>query len=671
VAGNDVSENVLGQVTEDDQTANATEAVDATNPAELVGSMSVPVSRKAGVRWRTKIHDALEAYGPERKLWDKAFEQYRAVIASELLDPTDSTRQNRYKFQSTNLTDENIVRDTVKLQLRSVYTDNPTVTISTLDETEKDFAKCIERAVQALFDRRNAPGVNAKTHFRRLIVHAQLTNFGVVKLNFQSTVGSRQEALQRLNDIRTEMADSKRVTDLDELYAQLEEVEEELPLCQDKGMTLSNPLSHKLIVAPSCTYTDLTDADWCAEEVEISTDYIRQRYMKKNENDQWVRKSDGKGAISDARTDSDQQLKDDIAETVLGTTTDERARVLSQGMTRCYIIYDRLSQLISLYSDDDWKYPLWVWEDDLHLSHFYPFFILGFTEPVDGIVQPGETAYYSGLGVEINLINRKTHQIRSSTFGALIYNAKGTQKTEVERLIQHLDNPTQVKAFGIEFEDGKKLEDIVTVFVPPAYNYKDLFDKTNTYNTINRIANTSDAQRGGEFKTNTNTTAVNAYNEASNQSTSALTDQVEDVVGSVAWAMAEILVSKYTKQEIVNLIGEKNAEPFRPLTVDEFNTLFSMEIVAGTTEKPTSDAKKKEALAVAQAIGQVGMGAPTATLKVILKMFRDAFSSLVVTDDDLAAIDTEAAQNASKGVSIPQGAPQPGQPKPMTPVAGA
>ena len=673
MAGNDLGENVLGQVTVDEapETTGSVTNNDI-NPAELVGSMSVPVSRKAGVRWRSKIHDALDAYSSERSLWDKAFQQYRAVTASELLDAANTQRAYRYKFQSTNLTDENVVRDTVKILLRNTYTDNPTITISTMDIAQKDFAKCIERAVQALFDRRGKPGVNAKTHFRRQIVHAQLSNFGVIKLCYQGTVGSRQDALNRMIELRKELADATKIKDVDAVYAALEEMEEELPLRQDKGMSLENTLPHKLIVDPKCTFTDLTDADWAAEEVDISTAYIRQRYMKKTADGEWVRKSDNRGKQSDERVDDGAVLRDEIAATVLGTTTDERAQVLAKDMTRCYIVYDRLSQLISLYSDDDWTYPLWVWDDDLMLSHFFPFFILAFTEPVDGIVQPGETAYYSGLGIEINMINRKVHQIRSSVFGALIYNAKDSQKSEIERLIRHLENPTEVKAFGIEWDPDKKLEDIVHAFTPPAYNYKDLFDKTNTYNTINRIANTTDAQRGGEFRTNTNTTAVNAYNQTATQATSELTDQIEDVTGSVAWAMAELLVSKYQKSEIAFLIGTKNAEAFQPMSVEEFNTQFSMEIVSGTTEKPTSDAKKKEALAIAQAVGQVGQGAPVASLKIILKMFRDAFSSLEVTDDDLAALDTEAANNASKGISVPQGAAGPAQPgpQPMKPATG-
>ena len=248
MAGNDLGENVLGQVTVDEApetTGSVTN--DDINPAELVGSMSVPVSRKAGVRWRSKIHDALDAYSSERSLWDKAFQQYRAVTASELLDAANTQRASRYKFQSTNLTDENVVRDTVKILLRNTYTDNPTITISTMDIAQKDFAKCIERAVQALFDRRGKPGVNAKTHFRRQIVHAQLSNFGVIKLCYQGTVGSRQDALNRMIALRKELADATKIKDIDAAYAALEEMEEELPLRQDKGMSLEHTLPHSFL----------------------------------------------------------------------------------------------------------------------------------------------------------------------------------------------------------------------------------------------------------------------------------------------------------------------------------------------------------------------------------------------------------------------------------------
>lgn len=644
-----------------DEVANDTTPVAEDNnplPFALNGALAIPVSRKAGRMWKEKIDNALEAFEDERTLWDAAFVQYRKV--TDMGVDGDNDTDEKFRSKSQRILDENIVRETVKLMLRSTYTRNPTIAFSTSDEKRQPFADCLTAVITALLQRRSHPGVNARAYIRRHIVHTHLTNFGVIKLDYQDKIGSRQEALATLQSLRRNLVDKKSIDDIEEIYAQLEQLEEELPLRNDKGIRLSNPLPHRIIIDPDGTMTDLTDSWWLAEEVPLDNDYIRSKFMRKDGEGRWVRLSDGKGNFKTPEDEDNENLKDRVVGTVEGYTSADRLRAIGKDKTRCWMIYDKLTQTIMLYTDDDWSYPLWVWEPNVKISRFFPYFITSFTEPVDGVIQPGETSFYAGQAEEVNKINRKVASLRNSIFGAIIYNSKVMSADQAESLVKHLDNPKRVKAFGMQWDPDVKWEDMVKVFEPPAYNYKDLFDKSNLYNIINRIASVNDAMRGAQFRTNTNTTAINSYNEAANAVTGELTDIIEETVAALAWSMAEIVVDQYSQEDITALVGPTIAADFQPMSIDEFNQMFSMTVEAGSSEKPTSEEKKKESLEVAQALGQMGQAAPMTTLKLIIRMFKEAFSNFIVKKEDWAGMEEEIKVNAQKGISTqqpPQGTP--------------
>jgi hypothetical protein len=83
---------------------------------------------------------------------------------------------------------------------------------------------------------------------------------------------------------------------------------------------------------------------------------------------------------------------------------------------------------------------------------------------------------------------------------------------------------------------------------------------------------------------------------------------------------------------------------------------YSFEMVAGSTEKPNSAFKKKEAIQAAQAVGQFAKAAPGATMKIMLRLFQKAFSDIVVHQEDWDLLDKEITATLQKGIST-QGAP--------------
>lgn len=667
VSRGDVRSEVLADngLIDEELIADTDEAGENDPPYRLVGKSSIPVSRNLGTKYKDQIDDALSAFDGQRQSWDAAFKSYRACNDMGVKALDGAADGSRYFFD--NNTDENLTRENVKTLLRNTYTANPQIELTTIDTEDNDQIETLKATVNQLLQRPNSPGLNAKARIRRWVVHGHLTNFGVVKLDFQDKQGSRAEAYENLLVTQEKMAKAKDQTELEELYADLEQIEQELPTTREPGMVLTNPQPGMLIIDPDCTQTNLSDAKWTDEIVMLSDAYIQRRFLKKGEDGVWRRITDnkplGSGFKSGHKNNSqDDDIRDKVANEILGTTTEAVATARSKHKTKCHIVWDRLTKQISLWVDGAWDYPLWVYQDDLKLSRFYPYFLLAFNEGLDSIVQEGESAQYRGQEDEVNKINKRMSLIRRLAFGQLIFNSKKVDKEEVKKIINHMKNSNEFDAFGVDLDPELKIKDMFELFVPPDAGVQQLYDKSDLMRVIDRVSATPATQRGEQFKTNTTNKAVQAYQGVTASVQNELSDAIEDAMKDLVWAMLEILVSKYTKDQVIALVGKKLGEKFQNMTVDEFNQMFSIDIAPGSTEKPSSAAKKQEAMQLAQAIGQVGQATPMTTLKIMFRMFKNTFN-LLFTKEDEEMLNKEATANMTKGQSVP------GQPSTQPPAA--
>ena len=87
-----------------------------------------------------------------------------------------------------------------------------------------------------------------------------------------------------------------------------------------------------------------------------------------------------------------------------------------------------------------------------------------------------------------------------------------------------------------------------------------------------------------------------------------------------------------TKETVTNLIGEAGAE-WENMTAEEIHAL-SNTVVGGSTKKPTSAAKKEEALELGQVLGQFVNAAPGPVLKVMLQAMEKAFDEITISEED-------------------------------------
>lgn len=636
-AVDDIMDLFTGPVDEDDLEVN----LNTLKPAK---GMSFPVPAGFGKMWKKRIDDAVEVYEVEHAKWDAIFTMYRETG----IEDTNNTLIQSYQYQLKSNVDENIIRDNIKSIMRSTYMRNPHIEF-TATKQDDTLVECLDTVLQFIMNKKTSPGLNMKVKARRWVMHGHMTNHGVLRLDYQEHEGSLDQAQALLAELEGRMQKAKSVDEIKTVEAQLQLLYEQMPVLETKGIKVVNVLPHKIIIDPNCTDLDLDSANWLAEFFDVKRKYVEEKFYDVNEDGERIRLADGKTA--DIQDTSEENVGDQITEIIMGDQTQERREYQKKGMMTLCNVYDKLTRRIYLFSTEDWSTPLWVYEDTLKLSRFFRHFLLAFSETVESIIQPGEPSFYVGHIHEINKINRKAKEIRDSAFGALIYNKNSVDAEEVKKLIKHLRDPNKIEAFGINKDETKKLNEVLEVFVPPAFDYQQLFNTAGLRSVIDKAASVSMVDRGEQFKTNTTNKAVEYYDQQKQQSNALYIESIEDAFESLAWSMSEILVSKYSKEDIAELIGEDLAAGFIPMSIAEFNRTYRMEIAAGSIEKPNTQFKKKEAIEIAQSLGQVGQATPATTLQIILRMFQSAFSNFLVKKDDWEMLKQESMANLNKGVS--------------------
>jgi len=476
------------------------------------------------------------------------------------------------------------------------------------------------------------------------------------------------------------LAKVKTQKEVEDLYGQLEALEQNMEVLIPSGPSLQNVMPHKIIIDPHAEQPDGMDAQWMIEEVSIPTAALIARFTKKLADDDGDDSELAKGKkfrrglvykpTHEAVFAQDAGARDDGLGMVLKMidggaamlggecgVDDVRKAYINMYHTQCYLVWDKATRRIMLFHKDDWTWPIWVWDDPLLITRFFPYFVIGFSMSTGGTICVGETAYYLDQQDEINEINRQVGRIRRTLFNYFYYNADNVTKDEAEKFVRGLrgDGVDQLNILGVRAGE-RPIKDMIEAFVPPAIEHEAFFNKEPTIQAINRITNTSDALRGVQFKTNTNEAAVNTYQDALRLSIGAKVDIVEDAVSDLALAVAEVAVQKYDQQMVEDLVGKELAKGWKNMTVQQFRTSYSVNIVSGSMEKPNSVFKKKEAVEIAQAVGQFATAAPGATLKVMLRVLEQAFTEVSIKPEDWDTIDAEIAAKAQAEAAQPPGA---------------
>jgi hypothetical protein len=635
---------------------------DQTQPLyQIYEGSKIAVGKALGKMCQCKVEAARATYEHIYSIWEEVFKYYNYDHQRTLNTP-------KGVFKRGDGT-ENVIFSNLNVMLPAVYSKDPDVTCSASDEGDEKFTKCLQALLNGLFKRKD--GLNAKPHIKRAAGMALLTNCGIIKLNFTRKSDSKELALQEMERMTQELAACETQEEVDRIYGEFEALERNMEVLEPSGFNLNGVLPHNLVIDPYAEQADGMDSRWMAERVFFQTNYLTARFTKNEDDDadpeddyantnrvliyKPTHKARFAAGGSGSRDDGIGLVMDALdarGSAPTSNTDDERTAYINMYYTECWFFWDKATRRLLLFAAGDWAWPIWVWDDPLGLSRFFPYFIMSFTMSTGGTVSPGESAYILDQQDEINDIERQKSRIRRSVFDYFFYNNQKIKKDEAEKFVQALRGETRNAKHAIGVDAGEaKVSECIEALVPPSAQYDKLFDKAPVLETINRITNTSDALRGVQFKTNTTEDAVQSYMESLKLSVGAKVDVIEDTVSDLANAVAEVSVQFMDEEQVSGIVGPLLAQDWQQLTVDEFRSQYNVTIVAGSMEKPNSIFKKKEAIQIAQAIGQFAQAAPGITLRIMLKVMQNAFTDVVIKPEDWAALDQEIKMNLSRGVS--------------------
>lgn len=612
----------------------------------------IAVGKATGPMWRKALDASLTAYENTYNIWQQCYQYYNNNQNTVVGTPIG-------QFHRGDGT-ENIIFSNLNIMLPAIYSKDPDITCSTTDEADQPFCDAFEGYVNTIFKSRHI--LHAKPKIKKAAGIGLLTNCGVLKLEYTKKDDSREFAIQEMTRITDELGKVTKQEDAENLYGQLEALEQNMELMQPSGFGLCNILPHNLIIDPHAEEPNGMDARWMMERAFLPTAALTARYTKKAEEDEDLAEGDrvlvykpthkaiftqGEGGSRDEGLGLVLRALDMATNVPTAHTEDERTAYENMYYSECYFVWDKTTRRIFLFHRDDWTWPLWVWDEPVPTSRFFPYFVISFSMSTGGTVSPGEVAYVLDQQDEINDINRQKSRIRRSIFDYFFYNSDAINAKEAEKFVKTIQGEHTgdgQKLLGVRAGE-RKVSECIEAMAPPSVQYESLFDKQPVLESINRITNTSDALRGTQFKTNTNVASVKSYEQSMRISVGAKVDVIEDVVADLANTIGEIAVQELGADEVAEVIGDQLAKGWEQMDLATFHGTYNVQVVAGSMEKPTSQFKKQEAIEVTQAVGQFAQAAPATTLTIMLKVLEKAFTEIVIKPEDWEMMRQEVAMN--------------------------
>lgn len=630
----------------------------------------IPVSKQLGPLWQSRIDQGVSSRDDIELCWSEAIRYYgndQMLHRGEI--GTGNQAGNR-RYQRT-INDqwsetENIVFSNATTMLPMLYAKNPTCEMTPTNTVNEAYATCCERLINALLNMRTAPGLNLKSKARRGVLWTLLTNNGYAKVDFVNKQDSSEEARRELEELSTQYANAKTKKEIKEIEGKLAALEERVSFLSPSGPQVSLVSPFRLVIDPTSKEPDHSDCNWIAECDYLQTEYINAIYGKSKDG-QIVSVYEPTHVLKGGTSGSDVQdeinnfalfAKDpDASAKNYGYQSDRAYRAAQH--TKCWWIWDKTTRRVFLYAENQWKWPLWVWDDPLKLQEFFPYPHLWFHETPEGSQPKGEVTYYLDQQDAINDINSETARMRRWVKNNIFFDKNKISQNDAEEVLKGPDGTAR----GIDLTEGMKMSDALFSVAPPSMSHPELFDTQSKFAAVNRITGISDAQKGAQFKTNTTNDAIDFYQKNVDIRVDEKIDAIEDWIGMIAWQVLQLVAQHWTTEDVAKIIGAEEAKSWKQMPdTAELRTTLNLRIVGGSTDKPTSKMKKKAALEMGQVLGQFGNGVPAVAI-VALKVLERAFKDdVVITDDDWQMIFKSMEDQTNKAGAGPGGEPAGGAP---------
>lgn len=652
-----------------DQAAMLAEAQAKPSVYKLDPTTKIPVSKIEGSVWKSRKQGGIKRMQWLVEAWNEAESYYQAgqmdhrrTTGGESKGNSVTSKNRGRKYSST----DNQVYANVNSVIPTIYAKNPEVEITMNKPSMETIGVILKHFANNIAKRKDAPGINLKPKARKSTMRCEVTNEAWMLVGYTKKEFSADQAREDINRIGQLLATTEKESEILELEGQLMALEESCDLLDPAGPFVRTLRGDQVIVDDDSTEDDHSDANWMMAQVWFSTKYLNARYRQKDSDGSYVsaykpthvvdaRTSDKEGeGIEDVQKQIDSfHIFEQGLDNPNAYGYDDRSAYERGKRTRCWYCFDKVKRRFYLYAENDWTWPIWVFDDPYHLPSFYPLFKLQYhTDPKLNRTK-GEVTHYLDQQDTINQIEDELNRARTAL------QDRGWFDTAIDqKKVEELMNGNNRKWVGVSPPDGKKLTDLVLPPPLPSLQYEHLWDKQPALQTIQQISGIMEAMRGEQFKTNTTNKAIEAYSSSSNVRLDEKRDAIEDHIGEVMWAVLFLCLQFMPPQQILDISGQDDQEgqfaTMTQMTADQIRNTFTCSCVGGSTQKPTSATKKAEALQVGQILGQFG-GNPYAVV-IALRALARAFDGIVITEQDWQMLLQTMMMSLQKAGAGPQGA---------------
>lgn len=601
----------------------------------------IPVAKHTGKIWESRIDQAACVRKEAESNWSEAIRYYehdQSLNRAENENRTTSRGSRRLGSDQWTAT-ENVVFSNAATMLPMLYAKNPQVEVTASnEETNSEFARAAEHLINTLLTKKEAPGINIKSKARRAVLGAYLANSWYLKVDWTKKEDSSEEAIRELEKLSEELRGAKNSKEIKEVEGKIRALEAKIDLLTPSGPTIKLCSPFRVFVDPAAQEPDHSDANWMADFDYIQTDMLNAMYGQPSDGDEIVSAYEPTHVLSAQKSNS--SVQDEVNNFSLFKTDnevnaaaygykDEKAFKKAQ-YTKVWYVWDKTTRRVLLFADNKWEWPLWVWDDPLKLPRFFPYFRLWFHETPDGSQPKGEVTYYLDQQDVINDINSEIARARKWIRNNVFYDKNAIKQEDVEAVLKGPDGTAR----GIDIPEGKTLKDVIFSAAPPSISHPELLSTASSFEAINKISGVSAAQQGAQFKTNTTNKAVDFYQSNIDIRVDDRIDAIEDWLGDIGFAILCLCCQHMSIEDVAELIGQEKAKGWKQITsTKEFSSMLSVQVVGGSTQKPTSKAKKEQAMQMGQIVGQFASAAPAAVI-VMLKTFEKAFDDFSISEDD-------------------------------------
>lgn len=623
----------------------------------VIGENRIPVSKHRGPLWKSRYDQAGTSMSKYRDAWNEAYRYYRNDHSrrGSQTDP-NSADQGGGHFSAINNT-ENMVFANVSALVPMLYTKNPEAEFTVEDEEDQNLARMLQKLINTLAAKKTTPGLNLKRKTKRNIVSTVLTNLGWFEVGYVFREQSSEQTQEEIMKLSEELLNATSQDKIREVEGKLQALEMKVDMLSPPGPWVKVRRPDQIRFDTTSPELDLSDSNWAIVDDFMPTWLMRAMYGRKRDDgsDKWesvfepthVLQAGTATSNGDrAQTDTFQLFSYSDGDDGSNYGYSDKRAFLAAQMTKVAYVWDKVSRRVELYNANDWSFPIWVWDDPYHLDQFFPFVAMEFhTDPITAYSK-GEVTYYLDQQDDLNLINAQWAKVRRFAAGKFAYNANILKDTSlVEAIIKGTDD---TNALPVKLDEGQTLKDAISPLLPPVAEALQLFDKKPVLESIDRMGGVASVQRGVEYKTNTTNRAIESYESQMQTRADEKMDAIEDSVGTVLWLVAQMCLQFMTQDEVASIIGAQHAAEWENMEARQIQQTFTPRVVGGSTLKPTSRAKKEQALQITGVVGQFAGATPVAAA-VALKVLAKAFDNVTIAREEWEMIYMSIMQ--------PQGAP--------------